>query len=471
MKNLTLFCCILLYSILNGQDLELELFASNLERPVNIKHAGDDRLFVIEQQGFISIINADGTVNTTPFLDIDSKVGQINTIGDERGLLGLAFHPDYAVNGYFYVNYIDNSSNTVISRYTRDASNPSLADPNSEFIILTYAQPFSNHNGGDLAFGEDGYLYIASGDGGSGGDPQDNAQNTNSLLGKLLRINVDTSSPGQNYSIPEGNPFVGDPNSREEIWAYGLRNPWKFSFDRLNGEIWIADVGQNSDEEINLSSGTASGLNYGWRCYEANAPYNTTDCPEPSTLTFPITHYNHFSDGEFKCSITGGYRYRGADYPGFYGWYFFADYCSEEIGYLIFDSANDEWNMTFVQFSGKWTAFGEDVNGELYVSDIQSGTIYKLTNSALSADDVLETRVSIFPNPVTDELKIVFSSGSITNSNQIVIYTIQGKIVTALKSNSKTIQTIDTSALNSGLYILQITSTNGEQSTHKLVVN
>lgn len=471
MKNLTFCFCLLLFSILNCQDLELELFASNLERPVNIKHAGDDRLFVVEQQGFISIINADGTVNTTPFLDIDSKVGQINTIGDERGLLGLAFHPDYATNGYFYVNYINTSSSTVISRYTRDASNPSLADPNSEFIILTYAQPFSNHNGGDLAFGDDGYLYIASGDGGSGGDPQDNAQNTNSLLGKLLRIDVDNSIPGQNYSIPEDNPFIGDPTAKGEIWAYGLRNPWKFSFDRLNGEIWIADVGQNNDEEINLASGTASGLNYGWRCFEANAPFNTTDCPDPSTLTFPVADYNHFSDGEFKCSITGGYRYRGSEFPGLNGWYFFADYCSEEIGYLVYDSVTDQWNMTFEQFTGNWTAFGEDINGELYVSDIQSGTIYKLKDSSLSLNDELETTVSIFPNPVTDELKIIFSSAVITDSNQIAIYTAQGKIVKTIISSSEAIQTIDTSALDSGFYIVQITSTNGEKSIHKLVVN
>ncbi len=471
MKNLSLILCVLLSSISNGQDLQLEVYASNLDRPVNIKHAGDARLFVVEQQGFISIINADGTVNPTPFLNIDPKVGAINNIGDERGLLGLAFHPDYASNGYFYVNYVDNNSTTVISRYTRNATNPSLADPNSELIILTYSQPFSNHNGGDLAFGDDGYLYISSGDGGSGGDPQNNAQNTNSLLGKILRLDVNNTTPSENYSIPSDNHFIGDPARKEEIWAYGLRNPWKFSFDRLTGDLWIADVGQNNDEEINRSSATASGLNYGWRCYEANTPYNTTGCPDQSAITFPVADYNHFTDGAFKCSITGGYRYRGLDYPSIDGWYFFADYCSGEIGYLIYDSANDSWAMSFSQFTGSWTAFGEDVNGELYVSDIQTGTIYKLTASALSITDEKEIEVSIFPNPVDDQLKLVFSSGSISDSAQITLFTTQGKIVKVLKTDFEAVQTIDTSALNSGFYILQITTKNGEQSTHKLIVN
>lgn len=457
--------------ISNGQDLQLELFATNLERPVNIKRANDERLFVIEQQGFVSIINADGTVNATPFLNIDSKVGPIYNIGDARGLLGLAFHPDYSTNSCFYVNYINNNGNSVISRFSRHTTNPSLANASSEFSIRTYTQPFSNQNCGDLVFADDGYLSIVSGDGGSGGVPQNNGQNTNSLLGKLLRIDVNNSISGQNYSVPADNPCAGDPNSRGEIWVYGLRNPWKFSCDRLNGDIWIADVGQNKNEEINQSFGTTSGLNYGWRCYEANSSYNVTYCPDQSALSFPVAYYNHFSNGEFKCSITGGYRYRGSDYPSFNGWYFFADYCSEEIGYLIYDGKNDVWKISLAQFIGNWTAFREDINGELYLSDIQTGNIYKLKDSALGLTNEIETTVSLFPNPVTDVLKVIFPSVNSADSSQIAIYTTQGKIVRVLRTDSEVVQTIDNEVLNSDFYIVQITSTNGKQSTHKLVVN
>ena len=456
----------------HAQNLELELFASNLERPVNIKHAGGEKLYIVEQQGFISIINSDGTVNSTPFLNIDSKVGSINSIGDERGLLGLAFHPNFNVNGYFYVNYIDNDGDTVISRFTRNSINPLIADPTSEFIILTYIQPFSNHNGGDLAFDSNGYLYISSGDGGSGGDPQDNGQNTNSLLGKLLRIDINTTTSTQNYSIPSDNPFVGNPSARGEIWAYGLRNPWKFSFDRLNGDIWIGDVGQGDDEEINKALSTTAGLNYGWRCYEASNIYNSTDCPSSSTLSFPIAEYNHFSDGAFKCSITGGYRYRGANFPGFDGWYFFADYCSEEIGYLEYNSTNDSWDMTLEQFTGSWTAFGEDVNGEIYVSDIQTGNIYKLVDTTLSLDDNQLGYIAIYPNPAKSEININFASiNNASITTEILIYDLQGKILKTIHRNADAIQKVNTSELSNGVYILKINADNGEQSTHKLVIN
>lgn len=459
-----------LYS--NAQVLELELFATNLDRPVNIKHSGDDKLYIVEQQGFISIVNSDGTVNSTPFLDIDSKVGAINSIGDERGLLGLAFHPNYSANGYFYVNYIDGDGDTVISRFTRDTTNPLIADSTSEFIILTYFQPFSNHNGGDMAFDANGYLYISSGDGGSGGDPQDNGQNINELLGKILRIDINSTTGTLNYSIPSDNPFVGNPSARGEIWAYGLRNPWKFSFDRMNGDIWIGDVGQGDDEEINKASSTASGLNYGWRCYEATTIYNNTGCPSSSSLTFPIAEYNHFSDGAFKCSITGGYRYRGTNFPGFDGWYFFADYCSEEIGYLAYDSTNDSWNMTLEQFNGNWSAFGEDVNGEIYVSDIQTGNIFKLIDTALSVDDNEQNTISIYPNPTKTELNINFGNiGSNTVPTKISIWDLHGKILKTINRTTNIVQKINTSELSRGIYLLKINTDNGEQSTHKLVIN
>jgi glucose/arabinose dehydrogenase len=467
MKSLTtsiLFVLICL-KISYSQDIELELFASNLDRPVNIKHAGDDRLFVAEQDGLIKIINADGTIQNTPFLDINSRV--INT-GNERGLLGLAFHPNYSVNGYFFVNYINNSGNTVVSRFTMDFPNTEVADPNSEFIILTFSQPFSNHNGGDLAFGQDGFLYISSGDGGSGGDPQNNSQNINNLLGKILRVNVDATTASQNYSIPSDNPFVGNPAARGEIWAYGLRNPWKFSFDRINGDLWIGDVGQGDYEEINRAPSSAAGVNYGWRCYEANSPYDTADCSDPASYTFPISEYDHSGS---KCSITGGYRYSGTTYPGFEGWYFFADFCSAEIGSLVFDNNNNEWNMTLLQFTGNWSAFGEAIDGEIYISDLTSGSIYKLTDAALSVEDYSLNTISIYPNPANHEVNIDFSSNNSVISPEISIYDMQGKIVKTITRNTKTIQKINTSELSNGLYFLKINTVNGEQSSHKLFIN
>ncbi|MFK7833947.1 MAG: PQQ-dependent sugar dehydrogenase [Winogradskyella sp.] len=457
-------------SFVSAQILDLELYASNFDRPVSIKHAGDDRLFIVEQDGLIKIINADGSNQSTPFLDINNRV--INT-GNERGLLGLAFHPDYASNGYFFINYINNAGDTVVSRFTRDATNSNIADPTSEFIIITYAQPFSNHNGGDLAFGPDGYLYIASGDGGSGGDPEDNAQNTLNLLGNLLRLDIDATTPTQNYSIPSSNPFIGHPNFRAEIFAYGLRNPWKFSFDRFTNDLWIADVGQNQYEEINMvsSAEAAIGLNYGWRCYEGNGPFNTDDCSDASAYTFPVEGYFHSGDGASKCSITGGYRYRGTTYTNFEGLYFFADICSQEIGYLTFNESTMTWSKTFEQFSGQWSAFGEDLNGEIYVSDLSSGNIFKLIDTTLSLDDDVISSISIYPNPAKNQVNINF--GPFSTSDQAIeidIHDLQGKKVMSVSRNQDNIQTINTSQLAGGIYILNVNSNNGSQGTHKLVI-
>lgn len=464
------FIVFLIIPFSNAQNLDLELIASSFNRPVSIKHAGDDRLFIVEQDGLIKIINGDGTVQSAPFLDIDSRV--INT-GNERGLLGLAFHPSYATNGYFFVNYINNSGNTVVSRFTRDATNASVADPNSEFEILSFDQPYSNHNGGDLAFGTDGFLYISTGDGGAGGDPDDNGQNTLNLLGNILRLDINSTTTSQNYSIPASNPFLGDPNTRAEIFAFGLRNPWKFSFDRQNNDLWIADVGQNQYEEINKVSATdaALGLNYGWRCYEGNGPYNSDNCSDPSEYTYPIQGYSHSGDGASKCSITGGYRYRGTNYPNFNGWYFFADICSEEIGYLIYDETAMTWSKTFEQFSGQWSAFGEDVNGEIYVSDLSSGNIYMLKDTTLSVDDESFAATSIYPNPTKNILNINF--GSHTNVNvsiEMTIYDLHGKKIKTIKRNTEVIQKVNTSQLSDGIYVLKINSEKGEQITHKLII-
>jgi len=466
---LLLFCCLFNYA--QTPDLELQLFASGLDKPVNIKNTGsfDTNLYVVEQDGRIKIIDASGTLLTQNFLDIDDRVGDLDFPGDERGLLGLAFHPNYANNGYFYVNYINNSGNTVVSRFTRNMSNPLVADSSSELIIITYSQPFSNHNGGDLAFGSDNYLYIASGDGGAGGDPGNRAQDLTTFLGKMLRLDVDNPSNGNNYGIPPNNPFIGNSSALDEIWAYGLRNPSKFSFDRMNGDIWIADVGQNQIEEIDKASATESGLNYGWRCYEGNSEFDTsTNCPNVSELTFPVAQYNH-SNG--RCSITGGYLYRGLDYPNFQGLYFFADYCSQDVGYIQYDNIDDEWDMTLEQFTGNWTAFDEDSNGEVYVASINAGEVFKLIDvNVLGTEEQTLNSISIFPNPSKEKLNIDFSTynSSITS---ISIIDLQGKLIKSIQRNSEAIQTISLTDASKGLYIVEIENDEGNRLTRKLAIN
>lgn len=373
MKNLLLSFVLLLCATFAFSQItiDLELIASGFDNPVDIAHAGDDRLFVVEKDGYIRIINADGTVEATPFLDIDSKV---RSNGNEQGLLGLAFHPDYANNGYFYVNYIDNGENTRICRFTV-SSNPNIADLSTEILLYAVTQPYSNHNGGDLNFGPDGYLYIGLGDGGSGGDPGNRSQNTGLALGKMLRIDIDN---GFTYSIPADNPFVNDPATLNEIWAIGLRNPWRFSFDRLTGDMWIADVGQNEFEEIDFQpANSTGGENYGWRCYEGFEEFNTSGCPSANTLTEPVHAYaNNFNNG---CSVTGGYVYRGSQFPAFVGLYIYVDYCTGKFWSLQRAGANSWTNTEIATFeSYEYSSFGEDKDGELYVTGYANGEIYRI---------------------------------------------------------------------------------------------
>lgn len=467
MKNCYSILLILFCASLFSQGIDLEIIATGFNNPVNIKNAGDSRLFVLEQAGLIQIINSDGSRNPTPFLNINSIV--IDG-GGERGLLGLAFHPNYATNGFFYINYINNSGNTVISRFIRSTTDPEIADVTSELQILTYTQPFGNHNGGDMAFGPDGYLYISSGDGGSGGDPGDRAQSLTTLLGKLLRIDVDGTSNG-NYGIPSDNPFVGSTTAMKEIWAYGLRNPWKFSFDRTTNDLWIADVGQNVREEINLVASGAAGVNYGWRCYEGSAVFNQNgNCPDSSALTFPIAEYTHNNDGLFKCSVTGGYRYRGTAQPSLSGLYFFADYCSDEIGMLTFNGTN--WTRTFTPpFIGNgWTTFGEDINGEIYIAGNDSGIVYKIIDSTLSIDDIGAFNVKLYPNPTSDELNI-----HITNSTMVIqsvkLFDIQGHQIGFASNFENQSNIISTKHISNGIYFVAITNTKGSSIIKKFIKN
>ncbi len=369
-----------------AQVVKIETLAQGLLYPVCIQNSGlqgDDRLFVLEKRGRIKIVNRNtGAVNPVPFLDIYNKVYPITTQFDERGLLGLAFHPNYASNGYFYVNYITPSGRTIISRFQVSAF-ADTALSTSEQIILNIRQPFSNHNGGNLMFGpHDGYLYIALGDGGSSGDPGNRAQNLDSLLGKTLRINVNNPNPPYYFSAPE-NPFYGATPGRDEIFDWGLRNHWRCSFDRITYDMWSADVGQSVEEEINFRPRCDTiGHNYGWRCYEGSVPYNTTGCQPQSSYVSPVFSYSH----NLGCSVTGGYVYRGALEGGLFGKYLFTDYCQGRI-WATEPNGSGGWTTTQLvqntaQINNNYSSFGEDIYGELYMAGVGSGRIYTLKDTA-----------------------------------------------------------------------------------------
>lgn len=351
-------------------------WVTGFSSPVGMEHCGDSRLFVVQQRGLIRILNANGTINSAAFLDIASLV---SSSGNERGLLGLAFHPNYATNGYFYVNYTRSSDGaTRISRFSVNPNDPNDALENSEFNILTITQPYSNHNGGQIRFGPDGYLYIGMGDGGSADDPDENGQDPLELLGKMLRIDVDGGSP---YAIPADNPFFGMTNPKPEIWSLGMRNPWRFSFDRCTGDLWIADVGQDVYEEINVEpAGDAGGRNYGWDCYEANHVFESTGCGQQSTFTFPIYEYSHSNAN--GCSVTGGHVYRGGIYGGLYGWYLFTDFCSGRV-WGTYPNGSGGWTTVVLDdfLTNQYSSFGEDYRGELYLIGRTNGRIYKISET------------------------------------------------------------------------------------------
>jgi glucose/arabinose dehydrogenase len=347
--------------------LQVESVASGLSNPLFLTApTSDSRLFIVEQPGRIRIVE-NRTLLQTPFLDLS---GQISS-GGERGLLGLAFHPSYASNGFFFVYFTAPNGDLTVSRYTVSA-NPNVADAGSAHLILTVDHASrSNHNGGMLAFGTDGKLYIGTGDGGGGGDPDENGQDSGTLLGKLLRLDVDAGNP---YAIPPDNPFVGTAGARGEIWAIGLRNPWRWAFDRTAGNLYIADVGQNAWEEVNVVPASAAGMNYGWDVMEGEHCFEPPSGCNQSGLTLPILEYGH-AEG---CSITGGFVYRGAAMPPLHGTYFYADYCGGWVrSFRYANGAATEprnWNVGTL---GNILSFGEDAGGELYILSA-NGTVYRI---------------------------------------------------------------------------------------------
>ncbi len=357
----------------------LKTIATGLDFPLYLTTAPGDnnRLFIVEKGGLIRIIK-NGAMLETPFLDIRKLVSDRS----EQGLLGLAFDPGYAANGRFYVSYTDTAGNSKIVRYLVSA-NPDAAQTAPDRILLTIDQPYANHNGGNITFGPDGYLYIGMGDGGAGNDPAGNGQDKTDLLGSLLRIDV---SPQGDYSIPGDNPFINQPSVRPELWDFGLRNPWRFSFDRKTGDLYIADVGQNAREEINIAPaahGGGKGLNYGWNIMEGTicTPGVNPNCSK-SGLTLPVLDYDH-SGG--ACSVTGGYVYRGSAVPEIQGTYFYADYCAGWVKSFVYSNgkSTDHKDWISLRPGGNITSFGEDGQGELYILTSQGG-VFRIVSAVLS---------------------------------------------------------------------------------------
>jgi glucose/arabinose dehydrogenase len=369
-----LFFLLLSYKIFAQPNISLNQVITGLSQPMQFVNAGDDskRIFIPQKGGDIKVFNKN-FVSLGTFLSITD----IQT-GGEGGLLSLCFHPQFKTNGLFFVFYTNISNDLEVARYQVGSGNDStnLARPSSKKVVITIPHPsYTNHNGGTLRFGKDGFLYLSTGDGGSGGDPDNNAQNTTKLLGKILRLNVNTSNTAPYYSIPSSNPFGN------EVLAYGLRNPFRWNFDRLTGDMWIGDVGQSAFEEINRSHRDSLATNYGWRCYEGNAPYNTTGCLPTSNYRFPVVALNR-NEGQ---SIVGGTVYRGGSFNSMKGYYFGVDFYTGKLFKIKFDSLTYTYNITTQTISPNTISdFGETEEGELYVTTLNNGNVYRV-----QADDTV----------------------------------------------------------------------------------
>ncbi|MFZ1081087.1 MAG: PQQ-dependent sugar dehydrogenase [Candidatus Kryptoniota bacterium] len=438
---------------------------------------GTNRLFVVQQYGIIYVFNNSPAVGTRKvFLDISDRVSQD---GGEMGLLGMAFHPDYRQNGYFYVDYTSSNSGTLrsyITRYKVSSSNPDSALHDSEDTILVVDQPYDNHNGGKLAFGPDGYLYIGFGDGGSEDDPENRGQDRTTLLGKILRINIDSSEAGLNYAIPATNPYYKNQlGYRQEIYAYGIRNPWKFSFDPVTASLWLGDVGQDTREEVDI---VRNGGNYGWRLMEGFicTPVVNPTCQDTAGLLPPIWDYPHNGN---SAAITGGYVYRGVSIPSLYGKYIFGDYVTGRTWALAYDGVDSPSVVQLSQESYSISTFGVDTNGEIYLCSYSgSAGIYKLTGPSTGVKDAVEESADEFglsqnyPNPFNPSTLISYrlpSNGFIT----LKVYDLLGREVETLVSKyeyaGQHVVSLDGSHLATGVYFYQLKS-EAHVSTKKLLL-
>ena len=415
---------------LDSPEITLTLHVGGLDRPVHVTHAGDGsgRLFIVEQPGRIRIFR-DGALLATPFLNITERASCCG----ERGLLSLAFPPDYSATGVFYVNYTNGSGHTVVARY-RTGDDPDRADPGSEEVLLTVRQPYPNHNGGQLAFSPmDGYLYIGMGDGGSAGDPQNHAQNPGSLLGKMLRIDV--SSGAGPYAVPPNNPYTQAAGYSKEIWALGLRNPWRFSFDSSTGDLYVGDVGQGQWEEINFQPASSSGgENYGWRIMEGAHCYQNPNCSRTG-LVLPVAEYDHGQG----CSVTGGIVYRGQRYPRMQGVYFYGDYCSGRMWALR--RSGQEWQTALVADTPyRISSFGEDEAGEQFVVDY-GGAIYRIADTVVATPTAIATSTSSPTTQPTGTLPPAHSPSPTTTATNAVAPTLTPSATDQPTSTSTVVET------------------------------
>lgn len=440
---LPLFFSLLFATSLTAQPaVELTQLLSGLNQPTAIEapRDGSERLFICQKGGRIRIVDlTTNTILASDFLNISSRI----STNSERGLLGLAFHPDFANNGQLFISYSADGSfggyavgTSIYSRLTLDSPADNTASMATEEIILTVNQDFANHNGGHIAFGPDGYLYIGMGDGGSGGDPNGRGQQTTSMLGKMLRIDVDNPGPNAAYGIPADNPFVNNSAVLDEIWATGLRNPWRYSFDRETGDLWIGDVGQNAREEINFEpAGSGGGFNYGWNCREGLIAYNnpSSACNNAGTLVDPVADFSHFSQTMGAASITGGYVYRGRQWPELQGTYICADFATNNL-FTIRPDGNNDWAVG-VQSNlpiGGVATFGEDENAELYLADF-NGRLYKVSGGAPSSNQE-EFRTAPFsllvsPNPAGEEMILHISNVPSAADMDIQLFDAQGRLL------------------------------------------
>lgn len=453
-------------------------------KPVFLTHSNDgtNRIFVVEQTGRIKVFPNDSEVpNAEVFLDI---IGRVNVSDYEMGLLGLAFHPDFADSGYFYVNYTagsDGQRTTIISRFSVDSNTPNQGDPGSELILLEISQPFTNHNGGMIQFGpEDGYLYIGMGDGGSGGDPFNHGQNRKTLLGAILRIDVDNPTGNLNYGIPSDNPFIGNTQGfREEIWAYGLRNPWRFSFDPVTGELWAGDVGQSLWEEIDLIE---KGNNYGWNIMEGLHCFEPpSNCVETG-LILPIKQYGHDAG---NCSITGGYIYRGKLQPELEAAYIYGDFCSGRIWMLRYENRDLLADSLIIQAPFNISSFGVDQNNQLYILDHNGGQIYRFSGSPPTdtnddRDDFVPNKFTLeqnYPNPFNPETVISYRLAA-ASEIELTIYNALGQRIRTIvhkRQNPGNYQVLwdgqdqANNEVSSGVYLYRLRAGSFVQ-THKMLL-